>query len=41
MRAGSLEPGWYHELAQQAEAADGHQRLYPGTKQGNTNLALE
>ena len=23
MRAGSLEPGWYHELAQQAEAADG------------------
>lgn len=23
MQAGSLEPGWYHELAQQAEAADG------------------
>jgi hypothetical protein len=23
MRAGSLEPGWYHELPQHAEAADG------------------
>ena len=23
MRAGSLEPGWYHELAREAEAADG------------------
>jgi hypothetical protein len=23
MRAGSLEPGWYHELAREAEATDG------------------
>jgi hypothetical protein len=23
MRGGSLAPGWYHELAKQAEAADG------------------